>query len=158
MIDYNKLAKIYSDHLDYYEYKPNKCQLDKLRLDADERREHLNYMLQQMKTETDEGKLNRWMGFVQGALWFDSRFSIDELRDHVNSCKIVYESIPSPEWKVKAGFNRGVGLGKLKEITEMVHEDIANNTISILQDGEEQRVYFELHQIHSNSKINKSRT
>lgn len=88
MINYNKLIKIYSDHLNYYGYTPNICDLGQRYLGVGERRAHLNYMLQQMKMETDEGKLNRWLGFVQGALWFDYIFSIDELREHVNSCKI----------------------------------------------------------------------
>lgn len=91
MIDYNKLIKIYSDRLDGY--PPYSCDLNTILVNVGDRRAHLRYMLEQMKTETDESKLNRWLGFVQGALWFDYIYSINDLREHVNSCKFD-DSIP----------------------------------------------------------------
>ena len=144
MIDYNKLIEIYSEHFNYYGYKPNKCDLGQRYLEVGERRAHINYMLEQMKTETDEGKLNRWLGFIQGALWFDYRYSIDELREHVNSCKIDYT------WSAPAGFNRGLGLERLEQLTRLVHDDIANDVTTELIDPEEQKTYNELYQIHTN--------
>jgi hypothetical protein len=40
-------------------------------------------MLSVMLDMSDTEKLNRWLGFVQGALWCNGVFSIDELRAHV---------------------------------------------------------------------------
>jgi hypothetical protein len=48
-------------------------------------REHAKWMLTEMVSFTDEmkEKHNRWLGFVQGVLWMERIFSIDELREHV---------------------------------------------------------------------------
>ena len=49
----------------------------------DTRLEHVRWMLSEMLNMTDAGKLNRWLGFVQGALWCSRVFTVDELRTHV---------------------------------------------------------------------------
>ncbi len=33
-------------------------------------------------TEEDEGKANRWLGFIQGVLWSGGVYTIDEMREH----------------------------------------------------------------------------
>ncbi len=43
--------------------------------------EHVRWMCQEAQTLDDEGKMNRWLGFIQGYLWLDD-FSIDEMREH----------------------------------------------------------------------------
>lgn len=60
--------------------------------------EHLLFMLDEMdKMLTDTrlerlgdqqllAKFNRWMGFVQGCLWTNNCFTLNELRDHVRPC------------------------------------------------------------------------
>ena len=56
--------------------------------------EHLRWMCQEaQKIELNShegwGKLNRWLGFIQGYLWMED-FSIDEMREH-NSCEETEE-------------------------------------------------------------------
>ena len=31
----------------------------------------------------DTGKVNRWIGFIQGTLWMTNVYTVDELRQHV---------------------------------------------------------------------------
>jgi hypothetical protein len=44
---------------------------------------HLQWMLEEIETMTDENKRNRWIGFVQGCCWQLGLFTIDEMREHV---------------------------------------------------------------------------
>ena len=47
--------------------------------------EHVRWMLDRIDEFVDEGRIEkafRWLGFVQGVLWLDGRFSIDEMRHH----------------------------------------------------------------------------
>jgi hypothetical protein len=48
----------------------------------DEQLEHLLFMLNRMETmyEEDPEKAMRWLGFVQGVLWSQGDYTIDELR------------------------------------------------------------------------------
>jgi len=43
---------------------------------------HLSTMLAQMEQMTDVEKLMRWLGFMQGVLYAEGLFTIDELRHH----------------------------------------------------------------------------
>ena len=46
---------------------------------------HLKYMLNQIVDFIDDGQIEkayRKLGFVQGVLWLDGHYSIDQLRDH----------------------------------------------------------------------------
>jgi hypothetical protein len=40
-------------------------------------------MLSEMRNMQDAGKINRWLGFIQGALWWGGVFTVDQLRAHV---------------------------------------------------------------------------
>jgi len=51
---------------------------------------HCSWMVQEMvnrvaQDQVDEGKANRWLGFVQGVMWREGFFSIDQLRQHVKN-------------------------------------------------------------------------
>lgn len=52
--------------------------------------EHCLWMLEQMNTfgKRDRDKINRWLGFVQGILYRENLFTIDEMRDHVRNITI----------------------------------------------------------------------
>jgi hypothetical protein len=44
---------------------------------------HVYWMLGQMKGMVEDSeKFARWLGFVQGVLWMEGLYSIDELREH----------------------------------------------------------------------------
>lgn len=48
---------------------------------------HANWMLHELLERLeaghmDEGKVNRWLGFIQGVLWSMGLFTIDEMREH----------------------------------------------------------------------------
>ena len=48
--------------------------------------QHLAFMLDKVIEFANDGKLskaNRWIGFVQGVLWHDQKYVIDDLRCHV---------------------------------------------------------------------------
>lgn len=43
----------------------------------------VNDVLTRMEAgDMDEGKANRWLGFIQGALWAAGLFTIDDMREH----------------------------------------------------------------------------
>lgn len=46
------------------------------------RHKHLIWMLDEIPKIEDEGKRNRWLGFIQGYFWTLGVFTIDELREH----------------------------------------------------------------------------
>lgn len=51
---------------------------------------HLKWMLSVLKERSETWhptKTHRWIGFIQGALWASGEHTIDELREHMNSCK-----------------------------------------------------------------------
>jgi hypothetical protein len=91
MLNIKNLIAIYDKMLDGYGTK-TKADLNSKYLTDHERLSHLIFMLDSMKTETDEGKLNRWIGFIQGVLWANSWCTIDDLRKHVISCTIQPET------------------------------------------------------------------
>ena len=82
-----KLIEIYQNSLNGYADN-KKADLDSTYLSEHERLSHLIFMLDTMKNETDEGKLNRWVGFIQGVLWAHGWWSINDLRNDVISCTI----------------------------------------------------------------------
>ena len=47
------------------------------------RLDHIRWMLNEMSNIEELDKLNRWLGFVQGALWCGGVYTIDEMREHV---------------------------------------------------------------------------
>jgi hypothetical protein len=51
-------------------------------IDTDHAR-HVVWMIHQIPTLGDEGKVNRWMGFIQGYFWETGLYTIDEMREHV---------------------------------------------------------------------------
>ncbi len=62
-----------------------RCPNDRLP-DFEEAARHCKWMLGEMErhaAEWPEDKLNRWLGFVQGALWMLGVYTIDDLRNHV---------------------------------------------------------------------------
>ena len=64
-------------------YQPVRCDTGSRDETYSPRLEHVRWMLSVMLNMTDTEKLNRWLGFVQGALWCNGVFSVDELRAHV---------------------------------------------------------------------------
>jgi hypothetical protein len=44
---------------------------------------HVVWMIHQISQMTDQGKVNRWLGFIQGYFWEIGLFTIDEMREHV---------------------------------------------------------------------------
>lgn len=87
MINITKLIEIYEHMLDGHGTK-TKADLYSKYLTDHERLSHLIFMLDTMHNEKDEGKLNRWIGFIQGVLWSSSWCSIEDLRKHVISCTV----------------------------------------------------------------------
>lgn len=46
---------------------------------------HIRWMLSEIPFLLEDGKIekvNRWVGFIQGVLWSNGQFSIDEMREH----------------------------------------------------------------------------
>lgn len=46
---------------------------------------HMRQMIPKMRVFLEEGrreKLMRWLGFIQGALWYDGRFTVEQLAEH----------------------------------------------------------------------------
>ena len=45
---------------------------------------HIRWMLDEIEKfgPEDHDKAQRWLGFIQGALWADGVFSIDQMREH----------------------------------------------------------------------------
>ena len=48
---------------------------------------HLRWMLSQIPDLRDEGKVNRWLGFVQGVLSALGMYTVDEMRKHVTEAR-----------------------------------------------------------------------
>jgi len=47
--------------------------------------EYIRWMIQQIPDfvkKGEIGKANRWLGFIQGVLWREEFYTIDEMRDH----------------------------------------------------------------------------
>jgi len=60
--------------------------------DARQNLNHAWFMLLQIKRwlisgKSDSGKLDRWLAFVQGVLWVNKLYSVDQLRDHIRETK-----------------------------------------------------------------------
>lgn len=50
-----------------------------------EKYNHISEMIPKIKTflnENNTEKANRWLGFIQGVLWMDEWYTLDELKDH----------------------------------------------------------------------------
>lgn len=48
---------------------------------------HAKWMLDEIPDIKDSGKLNRWLGFVQGFMWSRDLCTIDELREDITVLK-----------------------------------------------------------------------
>jgi hypothetical protein len=61
---------------------------------------HVMWMLEEMKKfgDDDYDKAMRWLGFVQGVLWVDGGWSIDQMRAHNTVGKL-----PVLEWQQESG-------------------------------------------------------
>jgi len=53
-----------------------------------EARNHVIWMCRQLRTLPTAGKLNRWIGFIQGYCWTQDLFSIDEMRWHIENVMV----------------------------------------------------------------------
>jgi hypothetical protein len=52
---------------------------------------HVKWMLNVLSYSAKDWnptKAHRWIGFIQGVLWASGRYTIDELREHVNPPKV----------------------------------------------------------------------
>lgn len=55
-------------------------------LSEEEKNSHLLWMVENMPSKHKEpGKYNRWLGFVQGGLWFADAKTINEMRNEVTN-------------------------------------------------------------------------
>ena len=55
---------------------------------ADEYNNHLRSMIDRMWPMLEQGKIEkafRWLGFIQGVLWIQKDFNLEELKDHNRS-------------------------------------------------------------------------
>ncbi len=69
------VCKIYKKELSPFTEDPNFA----------EQYKHILWMLRQIPGFLEEGrkeKVNRWLGFIQGALWADGVYTIEEMKDH----------------------------------------------------------------------------
>lgn len=85
------VCKLYHQKLVELGYKAERGRKNYERV---ERVNHIVWMLEQIPEKADKNveKACRWLGFVQGVLWRDSYFTIDEMRNHNSSI---------PEFSVK---------------------------------------------------------
>jgi hypothetical protein len=60
-----------------------KTDTSQVNLTASEKLYHLRWMLSVIPNLPSDGKVNRWLGFVQGAMFELGMYAIDELRGHV---------------------------------------------------------------------------
>lgn len=70
------------DLLNLYREKVGNIPMDASTLSAGRYR-HILWMLDEIPQMTDEGKVNRWLGFIQGFLWMKKLYSINEMREQV---------------------------------------------------------------------------
>jgi hypothetical protein len=42
--------------------------------------DHIKWMLEELPEDLD--KANRWLGFIQGVLWANGMYTIDDMREH----------------------------------------------------------------------------
>ncbi len=50
---------------------------------------HINWMLDEIAKLTDEGKIQRWICFIQGYFWTMGIYSIDQMREHIRSILVT---------------------------------------------------------------------
>ena len=58
--------------------------------------QHAAWMIEECNNfvnSADVGKINRWLGFVQGVLWKEGIFTIDQMRDHVIVAKATHATL-----------------------------------------------------------------
>ena len=56
---------------------------------AAQRDDHVVWMILSVQCALDmpEDEFNRWVGFIQGALWSNHVYTIDEMREHIMGCR-----------------------------------------------------------------------
>ena len=55
---------------------------------------YVRWMCQQIMSKDDIDKANLWLGFIQGVLWAEEIFTIQEMRDHNRDIK----NVPIPKY------------------------------------------------------------
>ena len=79
------VARKYLTELQGQDYEPKKFTLNGQLPNHQEAREHIAWMCLQILEFCQPpfrlGKADRWLGFVQGVLWFMGDKTIDEMRD-----------------------------------------------------------------------------
>jgi hypothetical protein len=80
-----KVALLYLKKLQELHVKPQRHDGIKPTDEATVRLEHAGWMCQKIigYVESDfREKASRWLGFVQGMLWYEQIYSVDEMREH----------------------------------------------------------------------------
>lgn len=76
------------DVLELYRAKLFQMAAPRSEREGGNRLQHICWMCHMAEHYLEEGeieKANRWLGFIQGVLWCEGFFSIDEMRDHNRS-------------------------------------------------------------------------
>jgi hypothetical protein len=76
----NALLQRYFEALVKKGHRPLKCSENYAQV---RNLEHIAWMCREAQTFTDAEKKHRWIGFIQGTLWFDGLVSIDDLKRDV---------------------------------------------------------------------------
>ena len=82
---YEEVFKKYEDKLRAEGIPHRKFPFDALKPTRAKALAHCVSMLYEMKRFLREGridKVNRWLGFIQGVLWFCGIYTLNELKDH----------------------------------------------------------------------------
>lgn len=91
---YRQVIKKYKDMYDNAGLKPVKHYDITLAIDYKQEIQHCRWMLDEMEkmledaenpyvydTDAKIAKINRWLGFIQGVMWAQSMFTIDQLKE-----------------------------------------------------------------------------
>jgi hypothetical protein len=85
----HELCSAYDQRIGRWGCARGSAKADTLRSDLSsaEKMRHLRWMLEQIPNLRNAGKVNRWLGFVQGVLFEMRMYTIDELRKHVTEAR-----------------------------------------------------------------------
>jgi len=89
------ILQFYREHFDLHHPKVGAVQLTEMEsishvggLSQQDKIAHWKFMCDEARKFADQGQLDeamRWLGFLQGALWMDNAFTLDELKNHSTS-------------------------------------------------------------------------
>lgn len=85
-----ELIDLYGSMLDSRGIEPIAYDLDAGSPEASEALSHCRWMLERMELMArgnETHKLDRWLGFIQGVMWMCGHYTVNELREHVISCR-----------------------------------------------------------------------